>query len=114
MSIFYKRVWLSYDLGIGGDYESLYSFLDSHDALECGNSVATFQFPIDKDDDSLLFSTITSDLTKYITPDKRTRIYLIRRVHTDSGDRIKGSFIFGGRKASPWEGASMKKSEDDE
>ena len=36
------RVWLSYDLGIKGDYESLYSWLDKQKALECGDSIATF------------------------------------------------------------------------
>ena len=35
-----KFIWLSYDLGIGGDYESLYSWLDNHEAKECGDSVA--------------------------------------------------------------------------
>jgi hypothetical protein len=36
------RVWLSYDLGIKGDYGDLYLWLDEHKALECGDSIATF------------------------------------------------------------------------
>ncbi|MHB9292468.1 hypothetical protein Holit_01566 [Hollandina sp. SP2] len=36
------RVWLSYDLGIKGDYANLYIWLDEHKALECGDSIATF------------------------------------------------------------------------
>ena len=36
------RVWLSYDLGIKGDYAALYIWLDEHKALECGDSIATF------------------------------------------------------------------------
>jgi len=41
-----KAVWISYDLGIKGDYQGLYSWLDDHDAIECGNSVAFIQFEV--------------------------------------------------------------------
>lgn len=109
-----KRIWLSYDLGIGGDYEGLYSFLDSYGARECGNSIATLEYPIKKDDDSLLVKSIKDELANYIKLDRKTRIYLVRRVVTEDGTYIRGSFIFGGRRAAPWEGASMKQSEDDE
>ena len=35
-----SAVWISYDLGVNGDYESLYSWLDIQGAKECGTSVA--------------------------------------------------------------------------
>ena len=43
-------VWMSYDLGVSGDYEGLYAWLDDHNAKECGNSVAwVFSFSYDGD-----------------------------------------------------------------
>ena len=33
-------IWLSYDLGVSGDYEGIYAWLENHDAKECGSSVA--------------------------------------------------------------------------
>ena len=37
-------MWMSYDLGVKGDYEGLYAWLDDHDAKECGNSVAFLRY----------------------------------------------------------------------
>jgi hypothetical protein len=37
------RYWLSFDLGLQGDYDSLYAWLDKQGAQECGDSVATFE-----------------------------------------------------------------------
>ena len=31
-------VWISFDLGVKGDYEGMYAWLDSKDAKECGDS----------------------------------------------------------------------------
>jgi hypothetical protein len=36
------RFWLSYDLGIEGDYAPLYRWLDNVSAKDCGDSLATF------------------------------------------------------------------------
>jgi hypothetical protein len=41
-------VWISFDLGVRGDYEGMYAWLDTHNAKECGdinvrvNCLATF------------------------------------------------------------------------
>ena len=37
-SVTINTVWISYDLGIRGDYEGLYAWLDSHRAKECGDA----------------------------------------------------------------------------
>ena len=37
------RYWLSFDLGLRGNYDALYEWLDAHDARECGENVATFR-----------------------------------------------------------------------
>lgn len=35
------RIWISYDLGADGDYAGMYTWLDRHNAVECGNSMAS-------------------------------------------------------------------------
>jgi hypothetical protein len=37
------RYWISFDLGLMGDYSRVYEWLDSMDALECGPGVAMKQ-----------------------------------------------------------------------
>ncbi len=31
-----RAIWISYDFGVRGDYEGFYTWLDLHDAIECG------------------------------------------------------------------------------
>lgn len=97
-----SAIWISYDLGVQGDYSSLYAWLDTNCAKECGDSMAFLNYehsgPVKKQ--------LTADLEKAIAIDKRTRIYVIyREVKTN---RNKGTFIFGGRREPPWTGYSPK------
>jgi hypothetical protein len=102
-----EAIWLSYDLGIRGDYESLYAWLDQHDAKECGDSLAFFKYEYTHD----LKAELKLDLEKAIdTKTKKIRIYII---WTQDGKQ-KGGFLFGGRKASPWFGHSSIETQDDE
>ena len=39
-----SAVWISYDLGVQADYEGMYSWLDEHQAKECGDSLAFFNY----------------------------------------------------------------------
>ena len=41
-----QLVWLSFDLGVNGDYDGMYTWLDAYKAKECGDSMATFFFQI--------------------------------------------------------------------
>lgn len=91
-----KFIWLSYDLGIGGDYESLYSWLDNHEAKECGDSVACLWFTYKGD----FIEELKVDLDEKVSPNKRSRIYVAYR----DNDKLKGVFIFGRRKQAAWEG----------
>ena len=93
-----KSFWLSCDLGLKGDYEGLYSFLDTVGATECVNNVAYFTYECKTDD---FTKEIKSVLTEYVKIDKNDRFYVIWR--SESGS-VKGKFLFGGRKRSPWEG----------
>ncbi len=90
-------LWLSYDLGIDGDYENLYSWLDKHDARECGDSIAFVNFSVKKDP----VAEIKKSLKDAVSIRKKDRIYLIFK---DASGNIKGRFIFGRRKAAPWRG----------
>ena len=93
-----STIWISYDLGVRGDYESLYSWLDAHDAKECGDSVAllTYEYA------GSLPDRLRAELKKAIEVDKRTRIYVIFR--EQATNKNKGSFIFGSRRAAAWTG----------
>ena len=83
------RYWLSVDLGFLSDHERLYEWLDSNEAKECGENVATF-----------LSKKTRSQIVKEVLGlvDKDCRLYLI---DMKSG----GRFIQGKRKRkAPWDG----------
>ena len=90
-------VWISFDLGIKGDYEGLYTWLDTHGAKECGDSLACFWYQHRGD----LMENIKDDLKASVELDeKKNRIYVIRLVE----GKMKGKFIFGRRRSAPWAG----------
>lgn len=93
-----SSVWISYDLGVRGDYEGLYAWLDDHDARECGENVAFLSY----EHSGTLSAALKKDLAQAIDPTKQTRIYLIYRERETT--KIKGIFLFGSRKAPPWSG----------
>lgn len=93
-----KSFWLSYDLGLKGDYDGLFSFLDNVKAVECVDNLAYFTYECQSEDHPEEIKTL---LNKEVRIDKTDRFYIIWR--TESGS-IKGRFLFGGRKRSPWEG----------
>ena len=107
-----KFVWLSYDLSITGDYTNLYQWLDLHDAKECGDSVACFWYEFE----NYLKHEIEHDLQKHIQiDDRKDRFYLISpKKENDVLDKYFGTFLFGRRKASPWEGYAAKENEQDD
>jgi len=85
-----SRYWLSYDLGLRGNYDVLYAWLDEKSAVECGDSIATFQ-------SSLSTAQIRDELAAVLGEPTKARIYIITR---DRG----GKFLFGKRKSAPWAG----------
>ena len=93
-----KAIWISYDLGIGGDYEGLYRWLANHEAVECGDGVAFFNY-IPKDT-GLLLEELKGEIEANVRINNKTRIYCIRKVE----NKVKGAFLFGTRKGNPWEG----------
>jgi hypothetical protein len=93
-----SAIWISYDLGVRGDYEGLYTWLDQHDAKECGDGLAFLNYEYR----GSLKKSVTEELQNVLQVTKQTRIYLVYRERETN--KLKGSFVFGGRKAAPWSG----------
>ena len=94
-----KTFWLSYDLGLKGDYSSLYKWLDKQKAKECGDSIAVFKFTYSTDDPR---EEIKNSLKENVEFNKSDRVYLLWR--DDNKQTNNGIFIIGSRKRAPWEG----------
>ena len=91
-------VWMSYNLGIKGDYNGLYQWLDNHNGMECGNGTAFLKYEYQND----FFSELKSDLQKTVEIKGTDRIYI---VYNDAENKnTVGKFLFGNRKAAPWTG----------
>ncbi len=84
------RYWLSFDLGLQGDYEGLYSWLDKQKAKECGENLATFSSKRSRDQ-------IVQELSGVLNQKRNPRIYIISM-------KQGGRFIFGKRLLAPWTG----------
>jgi len=85
------RYWISFDLGLQGDYQPLYEWLDRNEALECGDNLATIVSQKTREQIAKQVSTLLSN-------EKKARIYIISM---EKG----GKFLLGKRKQSPpWKG----------
>jgi len=89
-----SRYWLSFDLGLRGNYDELYEWLDTMGAVECGDSMATFQTDKSRKE-------IIDELSQILDP-KHARVYIIGESKT--GGKKVGKFVLGKRKRSPWFG----------
>ena len=89
-------VWLCFDLGVQGDYEGLYSWLDGHQAKECGDSLAWLSYEHSGD----IVEDLKRDLKERVSIDRKSRMYVILFI----GGKIRGRFLFGGRRSAPWTG----------
>lgn len=105
-----RLIWISFDLGIRGDYAGLYAWLDDHGAKECGDGVACLRFDHDDSRSASLEETLKADLQERVELDKRARIYLVRK----AGSKVKGRFLFGKRKGSPWYGFGSHDEQDED
>src|SRR2546430_1995242 len=92
-----KTEWLSYDLGVRGDYEGLFAFLAEAGAKECGSNLGCFSFQVQND----ILKELKAAIKEHMKIDKRARIYVI---YTKPDGKAIGRFLFGGRKSPPWAG----------
>ncbi len=94
-----KTYWISFDLGLRGDYQGLYTWLDNNNAMECGNSIAVIHTKLEGD----LVEVVTKEIKKAVNFSTSDRVYIIYK--DDITNKTKGKFIVGGgRKRAPWEG----------
>jgi len=93
-----KAIWINFDLGVRGDYEGLYTWLDAKGAIECGDNFAFFKHDVSED----IAENIKKEIEENVEVNKKTRIYAIFR--DPETKKMKGKFIFGNRKAAPWTG----------
>jgi hypothetical protein len=101
-------IWISFDLGVKGDYEGMYMLLDSLEAKECGDSAAFFNFNYEGD----LVSALKGAIDEHVTLDRRSRIYA---VFPGEDGKYKGRFLVGRRKRPAWAGyAAQDYQEEDE
>ena len=98
-------VWITFDLGLDGDYKGLYAWLDAHDANGCGESVAVLAY----DCDEAIPDRIREELKASVRIDAQSRIYVIYRDPATNENR--GAFIFGERRAPVWNGYSASRLE---
>jgi len=100
-----KGIWISYDFGLKGDFTGLFTWLDNHSAVECGNGLAFFRYDISKlkqTDTESLIKHLSSDLKETVKLSRTDRVYIIFKDNLIN--KVKGEFINGNRKQSPWEG----------
>ncbi|NKC13189.1 MAG: hypothetical protein GKR94_13610 [Gammaproteobacteria bacterium] len=101
-----KAVWLSYDLGVRGDYEGMYTWLDDLDAKECGDRVAFLNYGYRKS----LAEEMEEDIRASVELGRRARIYIT--FQDSKTKRLKGRFLVGKRKSPPWSGFSSRTTDD--
>lgn len=104
-----KTIWLSYDLGVKGDYKSLYRWLDNVGAVECGDSLALIKLDVPNGQNPPDF--VKESIASIVSLSSSDRIYIIWK---NSEGLSKGRFIFGRRKASPWVGYGDSTSDEDD
>lgn len=95
-------IWLSYDLGIRGNYSGLYAWLDGHEAIDCGDSLAYLKFTYENN----LRDELHEQLVGIVGNDSGARVYVI--YFDNVKQKRLGAFLIGGRKAPPWTGFAIK------
>lgn len=103
-----EAIWINFDLGVRGDYEGFYTWLDSKRAIECGDSFAFFDYGGSED----IIERLKKEIEENVELNKKTRIYVIFR--DPETKKMKGKFIFGVRKAAPWTGYSGSQDQTEE
>ena len=95
-----QGIWLFFDFGVRGDYESLYKWLDSREAKECSENAAYINFRYEEN----LVDEVTTSLQSTIKMTPANRVYLIGR--WGEPEKTRGKFIIGHRKPALWAGFS--------
>jgi hypothetical protein len=92
-----RGVWIYFDLGINGDYEGMYAWLDNHGAHACGEHLAFVRYEFEDD----LFNELKNDVSGEVDLAPKDYIYVIFQ---DEPGNTVGRFLTGRRMRSPWSG----------
>lgn len=103
------RIWISYDLGVKGDYPGMYAWLDNHKAVECGDSFASLY--VECTNRGTVVEDVLAEIKENVNLAPSDRIYVIYR---REDNMTRGTFIHGRRKANPWEGYGHRDGEIEE
>jgi hypothetical protein len=101
-------LWISYDLGVRGDYDGLYAWLDDHEARECGDSLALVRVTGERD----LHEWLRQELEEAVNLTRRSRVYAV--AYYPDEKRLHSRFVVGRRKSPPWSGFGSQGLEDEE
>lgn len=94
------RIWISFDLGESGDYQGMYAWLDNHQAVECGDNLASLF--VECTDRSTVEEDVMAELKANVKLTPSDRVYVIYR---REDNLTRGAFMHGQRKSSsPWAG----------
>src|SRR5947208_2669824 len=91
------RIWVAFDLGVRGDFEGMYQFLDAQGAKECGDSMGTFWFEYQGD----FLRELLKQIKRSVELNNRSRIYVL---YPGPDGKYTGKFLVGRRKSPPWAG----------
>ena len=97
-----KGIYVNYDLGLKGDYETFFTWLDSQSALECGRNSAFMNLELPEGVSPPAY--VKESLLKYgFKFSDFARIY-VSWLNSEKVPVIVGEFISGGRVRAPWFG----------
>lgn len=104
-------VYLSYDLGVSGDYPGLYTWLAKLKALECGDSMCRFVYDFKTithmdsiDDTKKALTELLEAIKQSVKLNRNDRIYICSEFYVKDSKMLTGCFIYGKRKQNPWQG----------
>ncbi len=98
-------VWIFFDLGIKGDYEGMYAWLDNRRARACGENLAFLRFAPEGN----LFEKLKTDISTHVELASKNSIYVIFK---DEAGNVVGKFLFGTHIRPPWTGYGAGVDED--
>jgi len=89
------RIWLSFDLEFGKDYQGMYAWLAAQGARECGPNLATLFYSYREE----LVDELKAEITQALKLAEGDRVYLIYKDPFDG--ETTGIFLVGARGTSP-------------
>jgi hypothetical protein len=93
--------WVSFDLGLMGDYSHFYKWLDELNAEECGSGTAAIVSTMSLDE-------MIAEIREALREKPRARAYLLSKL---PDGRFGGKFVVGGRRKAPWSGFAIRASD---